>query len=235
MPVIPIAIGKGGAGKTTTALIAACELANMGVSVTLIDADPNKALVDWANKPGVPDGLDVVGDVSEESIIDVIEESSRRSAFVLVDLEGIQSTMVSYAVSMANLVIVPMQASQLDAPKAASMIRLIKQQERVARRAIPYVLALTRTSPAIVTGTQKHIERSFVERDIPVMRTKRSTANAGRCLVWRHAGSSRTKASAISTPHSVMPMPSRWRSSRGSRTCRHRRSHDASRYFIATR
>ena len=182
MPVIPIAIGKGGAGKTTTALIAACELANMGVSVTLIDADPNKALVDWANKPGVPDGLDVVGDVSEESIIDVIEESSRRSAFVLVDLEGIQSTMVSYAVSMADLVIVPMQASQLDAPKAASMIRLIKQQERVARRVIPYVLALTRTNPAIITGTQKHIERSFVERDIPVMRTKLFDREAYRAL-----------------------------------------------------
>jgi hypothetical protein len=61
--------------------------------------------------------------------------------------------MVSYAVSMADLVIVPMQASQLDAPKAASMIRLIKQQERVARRVIPYVPALTRTSPAIITGT----------------------------------------------------------------------------------
>src|SRR4051812_7571158 len=118
MPVIPIAIGKGGAGKTTTALILASELANMGAVVTLIDADPNKALVDWAKKPGVPDGLDVVGDVSEETIIDVIEEASGRSAFVLVDLEGIQSTMVSYAVSMADLVLVPMQASHLDAPKA---------------------------------------------------------------------------------------------------------------------
>jgi len=123
-----------------------------------------------------------VGDVSEESIIDVIEEASSRSAFVLVDLEGIQSTMVSYAVSMADLVIVPMQASQLDAPKAASMIRLIKQQERVARRSIPYVLALTRTNPAIITGTQKHIERSFVERDIPVMTTKLFDREAYRAL-----------------------------------------------------
>ena len=70
MPVIPTAIGKGGAGKTTTTLIIACELARMGASVTLIDADPNKALVDWAKKPGVPDGLDVIGDVSEETIID---------------------------------------------------------------------------------------------------------------------------------------------------------------------
>jgi chromosome partitioning protein len=120
----------------------------------------------------VPANLDVVGDVTEDTIIDVIEEASGRSSFVLVDLEGVQSLMVGYAISMANLVMIPMQASQLDAPKAAHMIRLIKQQEKAARRNIPYVLALTRTNPAIITGTQKHIERSFVERDISVMRTQ---------------------------------------------------------------
>jgi chromosome partitioning protein len=172
MPVIAFAIGKGGAGKTTTSLIVAGELANLGATVTVIDADPNKALVEWSRKPGVPENLDVVGDVTEETIIDVIEEASSRSSFVIVDLEGIQSTAVSYAVSMANLVIIPMQGSQLDAPKAASMIRLIKQQERVARRAIPYAIVLTRTSPAIVPGTLRHIQQSLAERDVPVLRTQ---------------------------------------------------------------
>ena len=181
MPVIPTAIGKGGAGKTTTTLILACELARMGASVTLIDADPNKALVAWSKRPGVPAGLDVIGDVSEETIIDLIEEASSRSAFVLVDLEGIQSTMVSYAVSMADLVLVPMQFSQLDAPKAGSMIRLIKQQERVARRTIPYALVFTRTT-VIAGSTQKHIETQFIDQDIPVMTTRMVEREAYKAL-----------------------------------------------------
>jgi chromosome partitioning protein len=182
MAVIPIAIGKGGAGKTTTALILAGELANLGATVTIIDADPNKALVDWAKKPNVPANLDVVAAAGEDTIIDLIEEASSRSMFVIVDLEGVASLMVGYAVSMADLVIIPMQASQLDAPKAAHMIRLIKQQEKAAHRAIPYVLALTRTSPAIVTGTQKHIEQSFSQHDIPVMQTKLYDREAYRAI-----------------------------------------------------
>jgi len=182
MAVIPIAIGKGGAGKTTTALILAGELANLGATVTIIDADPNKALVDWARKPGVPEGLDVVAAAGEDTIIDLIEDAASRSSFVIVDLEGVASLMVGYAVSMADLVIIPMQASQLDAPKAAHMIRLIKQQEKAAHRPIPYVLALTRTSPALIPGTQKHIERTFAERDIPVMQTKLYDREAYRAL-----------------------------------------------------
>ncbi len=63
MPVLSTAIGKGGTGKTTSTLIVGCELARLGASVTLIDADPNKSLANWANKPGVPDGLEVIGDV----------------------------------------------------------------------------------------------------------------------------------------------------------------------------
>lgn len=180
--MIAFAIGKGGAGKTTTALIVGSELAKLGATVTLIDADPNKALVDWARKAGAPEKLDVIGNVTEETIIDVIEAASARSQFVLVDLEGVQSLMVGYAISMADLVMIPMQASQLDAPKAAHMIRLIGQQEKAGRRSIPYVLALTRTNPAITTGTQKHIERSFDERNIPVMQTKLFDREAYRAL-----------------------------------------------------
>jgi chromosome partitioning protein len=186
MPVIPIAIPKGGAGKTTTALILASELANLGASVTIIDADPNKNIVNWAALPGVPPKIEVIGktpdEVTEDTIIDVIEAASARSAFVIVDLEGTANLMVSYAVSMADLVIVPVQGSQLDANKAAHMIRLIQQQERVARRPIPYAVLMTRTNPAIVPGTQKHIERTFAERGIPVLQTKLFDREAYRAL-----------------------------------------------------
>lgn len=182
MPVISTAIGKGGTGKTTSTLIIGCELARLGASVTLIDADPNKSLANWARKPGMPDGLEVIGDVTEETIIDVIEAAASRSAFVLVDCEGIQSAMVGYAISYSDLVLIPMQASQLDAPKAASMIHMVRTQEKVARRSIPYVLTLTRTRPAIITGSQTHIERNLIEQKLRSMQNKLCDREAYRAL-----------------------------------------------------
>ncbi len=112
----------------------------------------------------------------------MIERAASRSAFVLVDCEGIQSAMVGYAISYSDLVLIPMQASQLDAPKAASMIHMVKTQEKVARRSIPYVLTLTRTRPAIITGSQTHIERSLVEQKLPTMQNKLCDREAYRAL-----------------------------------------------------
>ena len=103
MPVIAFSSPKGGAGKTTAATVLATVLAERGATVTIIDADPNKNVVDWAKLPGKPPSLAVVGDVSEETIVDAIEEATGKTAFVIVDLEGTASLMVSYAVSLCRL------------------------------------------------------------------------------------------------------------------------------------
>ena len=115
MPTIVFASPKGGAGKSTSAVLLATELAARGASVTVIDADPNKPVSRWAKRPGKPDNLTVLADVTEDSIIDEIERAATRSAFVIVDLEGTASMMVGYAISRADLAIIPTQGSQLDA------------------------------------------------------------------------------------------------------------------------
>jgi chromosome partitioning protein len=182
MSVVVFGIPKGGAGKTTSSLVLATELANLGASVTMVDGDPNKHLVDWAALGNVPSNLDVIGDVTEETIMDVIEEASARSTFVIADMEGTANLMVGYAISMADLVIIPVQGSQLDAKKAAHMIRFILQQERAVRRPIPYAVLITRTSPAITPGTQKFVERKFVEHKTPVLQTRLYDREAYRAL-----------------------------------------------------
>ena len=42
MPVIVFASPKGGAGKSTSAVVLACEVARSGGGVVIIDADPNR-------------------------------------------------------------------------------------------------------------------------------------------------------------------------------------------------
>ena len=73
MPTIVFASPKGGAGKSTSAVILASELALRGAQVVVIDADPNRPVSQWAKRPGKPKTLAVLSDVTEATIIDEIE------------------------------------------------------------------------------------------------------------------------------------------------------------------
>jgi chromosome partitioning protein len=182
MPTIVFASPKGGAGKSTSAVVLATELAQKGASVTVIDADPNRPVSQWAKRPGCPQNLEVLGDTSEATIIDAIEDAAAKTAFVVVDLEGTASMTVAYAISRANLVIIPTQGSQLDAAEAAKAIRLIRQQEKAFVRRIPYAVLFTRTSTAIRPRTFRHIQGEFVQHDVPAFQTQMHERDAFRAI-----------------------------------------------------
>jgi len=182
MPVISFSSPKGGAGKTTAATLLATELAERGATIVVIDADPNKNVLDWASLPGKPASLSVVGDVGEESIVDVIESAAAKAAFVVVDLEGTASLMTSYAISMSDFVVIPMQGSQLDAKQAARQMKLIKAQERIVQREIPFAVLFTRSNPALQPKTQRHIEERFAELGVPMMASRLYDREAFRAI-----------------------------------------------------
>ena len=164
------------------ATLLATVLAERGAAVAVIDADPNRNVVDWARLPGKPASLSVIGDVGEETIVDAIEEAQGRAAFVIVDLEGAANLMVGYAISMADFVVIPVQGSQLDAKPAARQIRLIAAQERISSASIPFAVLLTRVSPAIQPKTQRHIEDRFRELAVPVLNTRLYDREAFRAI-----------------------------------------------------
>jgi chromosome partitioning protein len=178
---------KGGAGKSTSAVLLACELAEAGRKVTAIDADPNRPVSKWARRPGKPTNLTVLDDVTEDTIIGTIETASRKSSFVIVDLEGTASTMVAYAISRADLVIIPSQGSHLDAEQAARAVHLVRKQEEAFRIRIPMAVLFTRTSAAIRTRDLKRIETSFAKAGVDVFET-RITERAPYRAVFAYGG-----------------------------------------------
>ncbi|WP_203077411.1 ParA family protein [Falsiroseomonas ponticola] len=182
MPTIVFASPKGGAGKSTSAVVLATELARRGAEVVVIDADPNRPVSQWAGRPGRPETLTVLAETTEASIIDDIEAAAARVPFVIVDLEGTASMTVAYAISRADLVIVPTQGSQLDAAEAAKAIRLIRQQERAFGRRIPYAVLLTRTSAAIRPRTLQHIREEMERNNVPVLNTQMHEREAFRAI-----------------------------------------------------
>jgi len=171
MPVISFANPKGGAGKTTTALLLAGELASKGADIVIIDADPEKWISQWGNLPGKPRNIHIVGDATEDSIVDLIEDAASRAQFVVVDLEGTASLMVANAIGMSDLVVIPTQGSSMDAKGGAKTIRLIRNQERMARRTIPHAVVMTRTSAAVTSRALRNVQAQLERAGIDVFET----------------------------------------------------------------
>ncbi|WP_342667870.1 ParA family protein, partial [Acidiphilium angustum] len=166
---IVFASSKGGVGKTTSALALSFVLANNGVLTTLIDADPNAPLVRWADRfpEGIPDGLTVKGALGSE-VAEVIDAAT--DPFVIVDLEGSKNVEVSVGLGRADLALIPMKGSQLDADEAASVIKLIRRQELVFRRKIPFRVFFSQTSPVISDRGMRDIESQLRDQGIPTLR-----------------------------------------------------------------
>jgi chromosome partitioning protein len=172
MPTIALASPKGGAGKSTSAALLGSDLAERGATVTIIDADPNHPLARWAKRPGIPEKLTVLETSSEEQLVDTIEDAARRTAFVIIDLEGTASSAVGVAMSRADLVVIPTKGSDLDAAEAVKAIKFIRYQEKIYRRRIPFCVLFTQTRPAIRPKTQVAIENELREQGIPMFATQ---------------------------------------------------------------
>jgi len=90
--------------------------------------------------------------------------------------------MVAYAISRADLVIIPIQGSQLDAEQGAKAIRLIKQQERAFHRSIPFAVLFTRTNSAIKPRTLLHIQEEFSTHGVRSFESQLNEREAFRAL-----------------------------------------------------
>lgn len=185
MPVIVTANPKGGAGKSTATLVLAQTLAHLGATVTVIDADPNRPIVDWrSGKSALP--INVIGDADESRIIRTIRDERARQQFVFVDLEGTASRLVSRAITQADLVLIPLQASGVDARQASRAVNLIhEEEEALGDRKIPFRILLTRTNPIIATKIEKEIIAALTDAGLPLLATRLHERQAYKAIFVR--------------------------------------------------
>jgi chromosome partitioning protein len=137
MALVLFANTKGGSGKTTAALVLAGELVTHKAKVVLLEGDPNRPLMNWAQARNMPvletsrsrvkspqeagdliakaaasDGhggrLAVVHDDDQEGVFDWIEGASSWAHFVIADPEGSPNEWLTDVASQADLVIIPL-------------------------------------------------------------------------------------------------------------------------------
>ena len=72
MPVITLASGKGGVGKTLVAISLAAALAAEGTDVGLLDADPNRGAHRWATETYGGQPLPAYAEADTERLADLV-------------------------------------------------------------------------------------------------------------------------------------------------------------------
>jgi len=121
---------------------------------------PNQVTAGWAKArkdAGQSVPFVAISNPGEEGIMDVLDDIVTEYPFVIVDLEGTASLMMSRTMSRSDLTIIPMQASPVDAKQAARAVGLIRVEEKMLRRTIPMRILMTRNNPAIKTRDERAI------------------------------------------------------------------------------
>lgn len=142
---------KGGTGKSTLVTNLAAVLAGKGVDVLLVDADPQGSSQNWAavrtqcaNLPRVH-CVEKTGEVG-----DAARDLSRRYGQVIIDAGGRDSQELRSAMLAADVMVIPVKASQFDLWTISTMDLLV-QRARTFNRNLGALalLSMAPTNPSI--------------------------------------------------------------------------------------
>jgi chromosome partitioning protein len=107
--------------------------------------------------------------VGESEIVRTIKQQDADGRIVIVDLEGVASRLVSRAISQADLVLIPMRATTLDATIGVRALALVQEEEEALGRAIRHAIVFTMTR-AIISKQHKGIEASLIGQGVDVVK-----------------------------------------------------------------
>lgn len=171
MAVITFANTKGGAGKTTAALLLVTELLHRKYRVCVIDADPQRWFSRWYEGASLLPNFMIETYVSTATIQKTVHERRSQWDFVIIDLPGIQSPLLAAAVGLSDHVLVPIQGSSMDAQGGAQVLDMLRYLDRKAGIQIPHSVVLSRVNPMITTRSMQAVKRLLSEQKIHVLDT----------------------------------------------------------------
>jgi len=157
-------------GKSTLTCAITSELALRGLRIHVLDADRREDTFRWVRDADIK-GLTAEGGIAEDTITALIRKASQENNLVFVDMPGIGSNMLTYAMLRSDLVIIPTRSSEFDLASVNESVRGIEVIQEATDRQINYRV-LMNAAPVLQTKAHQNAERRFIERGIPLFRTR---------------------------------------------------------------
>ncbi|HEV7306360.1 ParA family protein [Ensifer sp.] len=171
MAIISLANAKGGAGKTTAALLLACEFARRGERVAVLDCDQLACMTDWFRHGRSDSNLSVIAGVSTGTLSDHLRRLHGQVEHVVIDLSGAADVLVALAIGLSDLTLIPVQGCVMDARGAIQVLELIRYIENNARANINHAVLLTRVNPIVTTRAMRRVKLLLAESRIRLVDT----------------------------------------------------------------
>jgi len=152
MKVVVIGGEKGGTGKTTIATNLAVVRAINGIDTLLIDTDPQASASSWNHirdsnkiKPRLA-CIQKFGEGITEEVIDL----SNRYESIIIDAGGRDPIELRASIVVADILVVPVQASQFDLWTLSTLEKLYKQVKVINKKLrIKILISRAPTNPSI--------------------------------------------------------------------------------------
>ena len=130
--IIAVINQKGGTGKTTLALNLAAGLARRG-STHLVDADPQRSIIQWAEMATNGAGLPPVAEAGGDPFA-TIAQLARAHRYVVVDCPPtIQGDVVAAVMCSVQVVLIPVLPSPMDLWASVGMAAAVGEARRLNR------------------------------------------------------------------------------------------------------
>lgn len=176
MPVITMASGKGGVGKTLATICLAAALAAEGFDVGLLDADPNKGAHRWATETygGAP--LATYAEADTERLAALVPALAERHSVLIADTAGFGNRSTVICIGAADGALVPASPGEGDIVEAQKMVAFVQGTARTFRRDIQVRVLANRIRRG--TTLSRHLLTQIDALSLPRLDTTLSEAVA---------------------------------------------------------
>jgi len=150
MSILTFVQKKGGTGKTTTATNVSVAAMMRGLSVALIDIDPQGSALTWKNARA--DTQPHVEALAPEDLPDWLEERSSEFDLIVIDTPAHDGDALARVVRLADLTVIVTQPTLL---ANAVAVRL---RDVFIDFGVPYAILLTQTPPTLTQRLDRWIQ-----------------------------------------------------------------------------